>query len=83
MAELSSAYNNSSMKLSDKAARGSCQMTQTVENERTREPQRREPEGRPFASEHGHTGEGAASVLEYLISQGDKRKQGGESPEAR
>lgn len=34
------------------------------------------------ASEHGHTGEGAASAMAHLISQGEKhRRQNGESDE--
>lgn len=58
-------------------------MTQTVESERTQEHTRPEQEGRASASEHGHSGEGSASALAYLISQGETRKQGSESPEAR
>ena len=58
-------------------------MTHTVQSERNQERTRQEPQARPSASEHGHTGEGAASALAYLISQGEKRKQDDAAPEAR
>jgi hypothetical protein len=58
-------------------------MTQTVDHERKQEHTREEPSGRPEASQHGRTGEGAASAMAHLISQDERdREENRESPDA-
>jgi hypothetical protein len=55
-------------------------MTQKPGNETKQERTREQETTHPEASEHGHTGEGAASAMEQLILQGEKhRRQDGDS----
>jgi hypothetical protein len=60
-------------------------MKQTVDKDRNQEHTREEPSARPEASEHGHTGEGAASAMAHLISQQSDKHHGpaAESGDAR
>ncbi|HEY8049348.1 MAG TPA: hypothetical protein VIE63_09260 [Ramlibacter sp.] len=57
-------------------------MTKSSPSDTKQEPQRHEFALRGDSSDHGHTGEGAASALAHLISQDQNhRKQSGDPEE--
>ena len=57
-------------------------MTKSSPSDTKQEPQQRDPALPGDSSEHGHTGEGAASALAHMISQDQKhRKQSGDPEE--
>ena len=50
-------------------------MTQWIGNDARHDEAQQEQRGREDAAEHGHTGEGAASALAHLHSQGERRRR--------